>query len=74
LAQTAERFASGRRRRRSADEVRRQTRVLHRYREKSTALNTGTVANQSAFRACSSEFSNNPVKTFRCDDFALLNF
>jgi hypothetical protein len=48
LAQTAKRFASSRRRRRSAGEARRQTRVSKRDREKSAGFGSGTVANQSA--------------------------
>jgi hypothetical protein len=43
LAQTAKRFVSSRRRRRSAGEARRQTRVSQRYCEKSADFGNGSV-------------------------------
>jgi hypothetical protein len=43
LAQTAKQFAGSRRRRRSAGEARRQTRVSKRYREKSAGFGSGML-------------------------------
>jgi hypothetical protein len=52
VAQTAKQFASSRRRRRSAGEARRQTRVLHRDCEKLSGFGNGTVANRQQCGFC----------------------
>jgi hypothetical protein len=56
LAQTAKQFASSRRRRRSAGEARRQTRVSHRDREKSVGFGSGSVANRQKWKNRTFEF------------------